>query len=388
MGQDYYNVLGVDRNASDEDIKKAYKKMALKWHPDRNSGSEAASKKFKEISEAFEVLSDKQKRTIYDQFGEEGLKGGGGGPPPGASGSSGFSGGSFGGFPGGGSFPGGSFPGGSFTFTTSGPGGGFNGGSFNPSDPNKVFEQIFGSFGLGGMGGMGMGGMGGARSRGASMFDDDDDMGPFASSGSMPGSMPGSRPSSSRRSPRTSAQPTQPSEITKPLPISLEDLYQGVTKRMKVSRKLLSGEAEEKVLEINVLPGWKSGTKVRFPRAGNEQPTGESQDLVFVVEEKPHPRFTRDGNDLIVTQKLPLVQALTGEGGRKTVEHLDGRKLHVSVPSGVVKPGQQTTLVGEGMPARKEGQVHRKGDLIVKWEIVFPDRLTPSQKEGIKKVLG
>ena len=142
------------------------------------------------------------------------------------------------------------------------------------------------------------------------------------------------------------------------------------------------------VLEINVLPGWKSGTKVRFPRAGNEQLTGESQDLVFVVEEKPHPRFTRDGNDLIVTQKLPLVQALTGEGGRKTIEHLDGRKLQVSIPSGVVKPGQQTTLAGEGMPARKEGQVHKKGDLIVKWEIVFPDRLTPSQKEGIKKVLG
>ena len=137
-----------------------------------------------------------------------------------------------------------------------------------------------------------------------------------------------------------------------------------------------------------MLPGWKSGTKVRFPRAGNEQPTGDSQDLVFVVEEKPHPRFTRDGNDLIVTQKLPLVEALTGEGGRKTIEHLDGRKLQVSVPSGVVKPGQQTTLSSEGMPVRKEGQVHRRGNLIVKWEIVFPDRLTPSQREGIKKVLG
>jgi len=95
-----------------------------------------------------------------------------------------------------------------------------------------------------------MGGMGGARARGASMFDDDDDTGPFTSSGGMPGGMPGSRPGSSRRSPRTSTQPTQPSEISKPLPISLEDLYQGVTKRMKVSRKLLSGETEEKVSPI------------------------------------------------------------------------------------------------------------------------------------------
>jgi len=382
MGQDYYKLLGIDRNASEDEIKKAYKKMALKWHPDRNGGSESASKKFKEISEAFEVLSDKQKRTIYDQFGEEGLKGGGGGPPPGASGFSGFPGGNFEGFPGGGSFPGGTF-----AFNTSGPGGGFDGGSFNPSDPHKVFEQIFGNLpGFGGMGGMG--GMGGARRRGGSFFDYEDDMGPFTSSGGMPGGMPGSGPSSGRRSPRTTTRPTQPSEISKPLPVSLEDLYQGVTKRMRVSRKLLSGETEEKVLEINVPPGWKSGTKVRFPRAGNEQLTGESQDLVFVVEEKPHPRFTRDGNDLIVTQKLSLVEALTAEGGRKTIEQLDGRKLQVSVPSGVVKPGRQTVLSGEGMPVRKEGQVYKKGDLVVKWEIVFPDHLTQSQKEGIRKVLG
>ena len=141
------------------------------------------------------------------------------------------------------------------------------------------------------------------------------------------------------------------------------------------------------VLEINVLPGWKSGTKVRFPRARDEQRNVESQDLVFIVEEKPHPRFKRDGNDLIVTLRLSLVQALTGEG-IKTVEHLDGRKLQVPVPPGVVKPGQETRVSGEGMPVRKEGQVRRNGDLIVKWEIVFPDRLTPSQKEGIKKALG
>ena len=83
------------------------------------------------------MLSDKQKRTVYDQFGEEGLKGGGAGPPPGASGFSGFPGESFGGFPGGGGVP---FQGGTFSFNTSGPGGGFGGGGFNPTDPNKIFE--------------------------------------------------------------------------------------------------------------------------------------------------------------------------------------------------------------------------------------------------------
>ena len=77
-----------------------------------------------------------------------------------------------------------------------------------------------------------------------------------------------------------------------------------------------------------------------------------------------------------------------GEGGRKALEHLDGRRLQVPVPLGVVRPGQETRISGEGMPVRKDGQVQRKGDMVVKWEIVFPDRLTPSQKVGIKKVLG
>ncbi|CDO71842.1 hypothetical protein BN946_scf184939.g66 [Trametes cinnabarina] len=381
MGTDYYKLLGVSRDASDDDIKKAYKKMALKWHPDRNSGSEEASKKFKEISEAFEVLSDKQKRAIYDQFGEEGLKGGGV-PPQGAGGpGGGFS--SFGGFPGAQTF----------TFTT-GPGGSFSSGGrggFSPTDPNKIFEQIFGMGGLGGMGGMGgMGGFGRGGRRGgmSSMFaadDDDDDMsGSFFSSG-MPGGMPGSARSTPRR-PQSPA-PSQPSEITRPLKVSLEDLYNGATKHLKVSRRLLNGGTEEKVLEIQIAPGWKSGTKIRFPHAGNEQSNGESQDLVFVVEEKPHERFTREGNDLVTHVKIPLVDALTGSGSKQIVEHLDGRKIQVPVPFGIVKPGQTTVLPGEGMPIRKEGSVKKKGDLIVKWDVVFPDKLTPAQKEGLRKVL-
>ena len=245
--------------------------------------------------------------------------------------------------------------------------------------------------GMGGMGGFGSGGSG--RSRMGSMFanddDDDDHMGGFSFSG-MPGGMPNGRstPRAGPRRPSSPAPSTQPSEITRPLKVSLEDLYTGTTKHLKVGRKLLSGDTEEKVLEIHVQPGWKSGTKVRFPRAGNEQPTGEAQDLVFVVEEKPHDSFVREGNDLVCHLSLSLVDALAGEGGRRTVEHLDGRKLQVTIPSGVVKPGQKTILSGEGMPIRKEGAVRRKGDLIVQWDIVFPDRLTPAQKEGIRKVLG
>lgn len=233
-----------------------------------------------------------------------------------------------------------------------------------------------------------MGGFGGMRSN---MFDDDVDMGGMGGnsffSGGMPGGMPNGRGQTRGGRARQESAPAGPSEVTRPLKVSLEDLYSGTTKRLKVGRKLLNGTTEDKLLEIQVHPGWKSGTKVRFPKAGNEQRGGDAQDLVFVVEEKPHDRFQRDGNDLVTTVKLPLVDALTGGGERKTVDALDGRKLQVPIPSGIVRPGATTTVSGEGMPIRKEGSAKKKGDLIVKWEVVFPDRLTPAQKEGLRKIL-
>lgn len=389
MGADYYKTLGISRDAGEDEIKKAYKKMALKWHPDRNGGSEESSKKFKEISEAFEVLSDKNKRTIYDQVGEEGLKGGGGSAP--GAGFPGFAGGS-GGFPGGATF----------TFASS-PGSTSSG--FAPSDPQKIFEQIFSQFGggfggmggSGGMGGMGgspmFGGMGGPSSFGGTSGGRSGTSGRSGGGGSffgiMPGSMPSERPSPRHQSSTsTSTSAPAPSETTRPLKLSLEELFTGATKHLKVGRRLLGGSTEEKVLEIQVLPGWKSGTKIRFPRAGNEQPNGEAQDLVFVVEEKPHDVFTREGDDLICRLRIPLVDALTGVDGKKTIVALDGRKLQISLPGGVVKPNQETRIPNEGMPIRKQGSMKKKGDLIVRCDVVFPDRLTPSQKEGLKKLLG
>ncbi|KAK2460275.1 hypothetical protein APHAL10511_007664 [Amanita phalloides] len=388
MGIDYYKTLGIDKTASEDDIKKAYKKMALRWHPDRNKGSEEANQKFKQISEAFEVLSDSQKRTVYDQFGEEGLKGGGGGggggPPPGAG--AGFPPGGFSGFPGGATF----------TFTSGGPGGFGRSSGFTASDPQKIFEQIFGG-GLGGGLGGAFPGFGGGRSHTFDMDQDDDvgGFGGFSGFGGMPGGMRRGRPGSfgsSQGGHRTqSPSKKEQSEITRPLKLSLNELYSGTTKRLKVGRRLLDGSTEDKVLEINVFPGWKSGTKVRFPKAGNELAGGDSQDLVFVVEDKPHEVFKRDGNDLVATLKISLVEALAGGPGNNRVtrvlELLDGRRMQVPAPLGVVKPGMETKISDEGMPVRKEGGVRSKGDLIVKWDVEFPQKLTAGQKEGIRKVL-
>lgn len=111
MGKDYYKILGISRGASDDDIKKAYRKLALKYHPDKNK-EPGAEEKFKEVAEAYEILSDPKKKEIFDKYGEEGLKmGSGGGPGPGGST--------------------GSSPGG-FSYTWSG-------------DPNETFRMFFGS---------------------------------------------------------------------------------------------------------------------------------------------------------------------------------------------------------------------------------------------------
>ena len=254
---------------------------------------------------------------------------------------------------------------------------------------SKIFYRSFFSSGLGGFGGLG-GGMGGGMG-GGNMFEDDDMLGsgsPFSTfGGSMPGGMGGARRHQTH--PPTSApKRSAPSETVRPLKLSLEELYAGTTKRMKVSRRNLDGTTEEKVLEIVVQPGWKEGTKVRFPRAGNEAADGSSPDLVFMVEDKPHERFARKGDDLIAKIDIPLVDALTNESGaKKQLEHLDGRKLQVVVPPGVVKPGQETRVSGEGMPKRKKG-ASGKGDLVVRWDVTFPARLTAGQREGVRKVLG
>ena len=273
---------------------------------------------------------------------------------------------------------------------------------------------MFGSGFMGNLGNLGnMGNMGGFP-RGFPGDQDDDmngsytiftdgDGNKFSQGSSMPGGMPGrarhKAPSRSGTAPQFghSFSPSSPkqepaSEITRPLKVSLEDLHSGTVKHLKVGRRLLDGTTEDKVLEIQIHPGWKSGTKIRFPQSGNEQPDGKTQDLVFVVEEKPHETFKREGNDLTCNIALSLVESLTGPPPgvskfTKTVNMLDGRKLQVPVPPGIVKPGQESTIPEEGMPIRKDGSVKNKGDLIVKWEVEFPERLTPTQKETIRKVL-
>lgn len=139
----------------------------------------------------------------------------------------------------------------------------------------------------------------------------------------------------------------------------------------------------EEILTIDIKPGWKKGTKITFPEKGNEQPNVIPADLVFIIDEKPHSVFTRDGNDLIVTQKISLAEALTGYTVHLTT--LDGRSLTIPI-NNVVNPSYEEVVPREGMPMQKDST--KKGNLRIKFSIKFPSRLTTEQKAGIKKLLG
>ncbi|CAO3613742.1 unnamed protein product [Cunninghamella blakesleeana] len=371
MGKNYYDILGVSKTADDNEIKKAYRKQALKWHPDRNKDNvEKAKEKFQEVSEAFEVLSDKNRRTIYDQFGEEGLKGGGssGGGPSGFSSAGGFPGGGFGGFPGGGS---------TFTFTSGVPGGGggmpnFQG--FQPSSADDIFKQFFSSFG----GGSGMGG-------GPSMddpFGSNDMPGGFGGFGGFGGGAPRSNGFGTRSSHQKQHQDHKPQAIKRSFPVSLEDLYTGATKKLKVTRKIQSGTTTEKILTINVKAGWKAGTKITFPGEGDYMDAyGQAQDIEFTLEEKPHPVFKRDGDNLLANVKLTLAEAIGGFS--KSIKLLDGTNLPLT-SSTVTQPEKQVRMSKLGMPNSKTGG---RGDLLITYKVELPTNLSSTQKNNVIQAL-
>ncbi|KAH0891119.1 hypothetical protein HID58_053548, partial [Brassica napus] len=331
MGVDYYKVLQVDRSAKDDDLKKAYRKLAMKWHPDKNPNTKKeAEAKFKQISEAYDVLSDPQKRAIYDQYGEEGLNSQA--PPPASGG-----------------FPGGSDGGASFRF--------------NGRSADDIFSEFFGfARPFGDTRGSGPSG-GGFR------FAED----VFSSYRSATGGE------------ASNAPPRKAAPIERQLPCNLEDLYKGITRKMKISRDVLDSSwrptTVEEILTIEIKPGWKKGTKITFPEKGNEQRGIIPSDLVFIVDEKPHAVFKRDGNDLVITQKIPLVEALTGYTAQVTT--LDGRTLTVPV-NNVISPTYEEVVKGEGMPIPKDPS--RKGNLRIKFNVKFPSRLTTEQKTGIKRM--
>lgn len=142
---------------------------------------------------------------------------------------------------------------------------------------------------------------------------------------------------------------------------------------------------ESDILTIEVQPGWRKGTKITFPDKGNQQMNQLPADLVFVIDEKPHDIFTRDGNDLMMSHSITLAEAIGGTNVVLTT--VDGRTLSVPVTC-IVSPGYEHVVGGEGMPIATARDPSVKGDLKIKFEVKFPARLSPEQRDALKQVLG
>ena len=169
------------------------------------------------------------------------------------------------------------------------------------------------------------------------------------------------------------------------LRLTLDEMYYGVQKNLKLTRTVIRGGAEQRISEtltIDVKPGWKKGTKITFPEKGDEAPGVIAADIIFVVDEKKHPQFERDGNDLICTKTVDLHEALLGTSVFITT--LNGKSINVEVPE-IVSPKYVKVLVGEGMPLSKSPNA--KGDLKIKFDIRFPKELSGTQREALRGAL-
>jgi DnaJ family protein A protein 2 len=357
--QDFYQVLGLSKNASAEDIRKAYRKMAIKYHPDKNPGNKESEEKFKEVSAAYEILSNPEKKELYDKYGLDGLK--------------------------------------------------------EQTMSNTAAEDLFDSLFNGGF------------------FGGFEDM--FFNFGE-------------RRQRRRSVRKTE--DIKLNLPVSLEEIYNGATKKVNFRRKDICKECKGKgvkkenaiskctscngrgtkvfrkqlgpgfiqqiqsvcsecdgsgnlidkkdlckickgsaivdaeiELEVKVPRGARDGTPIQFENESHHLPDCVSGDVYVILREiESTGPWSRKGGNLTYTHNISLLEALTGF--QLNLKHLDGRNLFIQSPKDqVLKPGDVKVIPGEGMYQMGD---ESKGDLHLKLFIEFPEKLTEEQKKGLRSI--
>eukprot|EP01117_Protostelium_nocturnum_P020538 TRINITY_DN9290_c0_g1_i1.p1 TRINITY_DN9290_c0_g1~~TRINITY_DN9290_c0_g1_i1.p1 ORF type:complete len:402 (-),score=157.99 TRINITY_DN9290_c0_g1_i1:275-1480(-) len=345
----FYDLLELKPDAGQDDIKKAYRKLAVKYHPDKNPGNDAAEQKFKEVSAAYEVLSDEKKRKMYDQYGEESLKEGGMHSAEDVF-SSFFGGGGFSSF--------------------------FGGGSRGPRKTEDIAHELGVSLedlykgkqsklavtrnilckdctGRGTKSEAGAKKCEGCKGRGVKIIQKQ-----FG---------PGMIQQVQTVCPDCQGQ----GEVIKP-----EDQCTGC-KGKKVTK-------EKKILTVYIDKGMKHGQRITFSGESDEAPGLEPGDIVFVLVEKKHERFQRQGNDLIMEVTIPLIEALGGV--TLAIKHLDDRTLLVQTPKGeVISPGDIRVIPEEGMPTHKHPEI--KGRLFLKFTVEFPKNLKDNQIKELEKIL-
>lgn len=339
----FYDSLGVTPTASVDEIKRAYKKLALKYHPDKNKDP-GAQEKFKELSVAYEVLSDEEKRRNYDQFGEKGVD--------------------------------------------------------RPEhDADDIFSTFFG---------------GGRRQRGEPKPKDIVHELPVALEHFYNGRTAKLAINRDRLCSACSGTGANKPGVDakcsdcsgRGVKMVTRQLGPGFIQQMQVKCPKCSGNGttikpedrcgeckgeqivkDKKVFEVTIERGARKGDHVTFVGEGDQIPGVRlSGDIIIVFDQKPHDRFTRKGDHLIMERTVSIVEALTGF--KLLVEHLDGRFLVISPPPGTcLDPEKMYTVDREGMPVPKTGGVER-GQLIVNFKITFPKTISASDAEKIRELLG
>ncbi len=361
--RDYYEVLGVDKNASEDDIKKAYRKIAIKYHPDRNPGDKQAEEKFKEAAEAYDVLHDPQKRQQYDQFGFDGPAGMGGG---------------FGGFSGG----------------------------FSMDDIFDMFGDVFG--GRGGFGG-GFSGFGGGARQGRPQYRGNDlrlkvkltlkeiqtgitkkfkvkkdvtcqhchGTGAEGNSGTETcATCHGSGVVTRQQRSIFGIMTTQ-----SPCPTCGGE---GTVIKNKCHACHGEGVVKgEEVVEIKIPAGVADGMVVNVPGKGNAgKRNGVTGNIQVFVEEAPNDIFVRDGNNVIYNLLLDFPTAALG--GMVEIPTIEGTHVNVKIDAGT-QPGKTLRLRGKGLPA-VQGYGSGIGDLLINISVYVPKELSRQEKETLEKL--
>ncbi len=304
--RDYYEVLGVTKSASEDEIKKAYRKQAIKHHPDKEGGDEA---KFKEASEAYEVLSNAEKKQRYDQFGHAGV---------GTSAASG------------------------------GPGPGFSG-----------FEDIF------------RGGFGGAGGGGQRVNVNFDDLG--VDIGDIFDTFFGGGGRSRTRKGR---------DVQTTVVLNFKEAVEGIDKKSieydKITQKADgSMNRERKDFKMKIPAGIHDGAVIRLQGYGETIPEGSDGDLLVEIRVKPHKKFTREGNLILSTETISMIDAALGV--EIDVDTVEGEKT-LKIPAGT-QPGTDFRLRGLGVPSI---QGRGRGDHIVRVKIEIPKKLNKKQRKSLE----
>lgn len=346
--RDYYETLGIDREADEAEVKKAFRKLAKEYHPDRNPGDDEAEKSFKEVNEAYEALKDPQKRAAYDRFGHAAFEGGMGGAQHGF------------------------------------------GADFSAS-MSEIFDDLFGEF------------MGGRRGRQRSSRERGGDLRynmeislaeaysgktaeirvpssvtcePCGGSGARPGSYPVTCRTCGGAGKVRASQGFFTLERTCPACNGRGEVIEDPCDACSGSGRV----TKERMLSVNIPAGVEDGTRIRLAGEGEAGiRSGPAGDLYIFLSLKPHEFFQRDGADIFC--RVPIAMTTAALGGQIEVPTVEGGRTRVKVPEGT-ESGRQFRLRGKGMPVLRSNST---GDMYIQVEVETPKNLSRRQRELLKE---